>query len=151
MLVSGMLLSIAAAHASPSQPASGLFQVMSAIPTSVQPVDDRCLIELDATFALQGSFSGSFSAHFQIVHLGPCDRAATETFAALGNYQGTVDSTTGSFEFNFQGSIDAAGHAQGKLVIQQGTGALANLHGMLTLTGQAGVGGTYMGDIHFDP
>jgi hypothetical protein len=151
MLASGMLLPIAGAQASSPQPASGTFQVVSAIPTSVQPVGDRCLIELDATFALQGTFGGSFTAHFQIVHLGPCDRAAAETFEAHGIYQGTVESASGSFDFNFQGSIDAEGHAQGQLVIQPGTGGLANLQGMLTLTGQAGVGGTYVGDIHFDP
>ncbi len=134
-----------------SQQASGTFQVASAVPTSVQQVGENCLIELDAQFNFQGTLEGSFTAHFRIVHHAPCGQPGPETFEAQGTYQGSVAGAPGTFDFNFQGGIDAQGNAQGQLVIQRGTGGLTNLHGMLTLTGQAGVGGTYVGDIHFDP
>lgn len=137
--------------AGPSQQASGTFQVASAVPTSVQQVGENCLIELDAQFNFQGTLEGFFTAHFRIVHHAPCGQPGPETFQAQGTYQGTVAGAAGTFDFNFQGGIDAQGNAQGQLVIQQGTGGLTNLRGMLTLTGQAGVGGTYVGDIHFDP
>ena len=146
-----LLLSIPIAYATPPTPANGSFQVVSANPTSVRQVDDICIIDLDATFAFQGTFTGSFAAHFRIVHRGQCTQPAPETFEAQGTYQGSVNTASGAFDFNFQGSIDAQGNAQGELVILRGTAGLVNLHGMLTLTGQAGVGGSYSGLIHSDP
>ena len=56
-----------------------------------------------------------------------------------------------SFVLNlvFAGNIDPAGHAQGSLVVIRGTGGLADLHGLLRLEGQSGVGGTYTGTVTF--
>ena len=150
-LASFMLLPLGVDHASPPQQASGDFQVVSVNVTSVQDVGDTCIIALNATFDFQGTFEGAFDAHFKIVHHGPCSEPAPETFEAQGTYEGTVEGVSGTFDFNFQGSIDAEGNAEGQLVIQKGTSGLAHLRGMLTLTGIAGVGGSYEGEIHFDP
>jgi hypothetical protein len=114
-------------------------------------VDNICIIDLDATFAFQGTLQGAFTAAFRIVHRGPCSQPAPETFEAEGTYTGSVATASGTFDFNFAGSIDTQGNAQGGLTVLHGTGGLANLHGTLTLTGQAGVGGTYSGQVHFDP
>ncbi len=150
-LVGFILLRIGVDYASLPQEASGDFQVVSVNVTSVQEVGNTCIIELDATFNFQGTFEGAFDAHFRIVHHGPCSEPAPETFEAQGTYEGTVEDISGTFDFNFQGSIDAEGNAEGQLVIQQGTSGLAHLRGMLTLTGIAGIGGSYDGEIHFDP
>ena len=151
LFTSLLLLLFPTAYAVEPTPASGTFQVVGATVTSVQPVDNICIIELDATFAFLGTLGGSFTASFKIIHRGSCAQPAPEIFEAQGTYTGSVTAASGTFDFNFEGSIDAQGNAEGKLVILRGTGGLANLHGMLTLTGQAGVGGTYSGQIHFDP
>lgn len=151
LITVALLLSVPVAQATPPQAANGTFAVVNVTPTSVQPVSDNCQIELEATFSFQGTLDGSFTAHFSILHHGACDQPAPEIFEAQGTYTGMVNDASGSFDFNFHGNIDAQGRAQGQLVIQRGTAGLANLHGQLTLTGQAGVGGTYTGNIHFEP
>jgi hypothetical protein len=84
---------------------------------------------------------------FHIIQSAPCDAVGPQAFQATGEFTGTVAGHAGSFRLRFQGHIDAAGNARGALVIQHGTGELENLHGHLTLTGQAGVSGTYSGTI----
>ena len=125
---------------------SGDFTVISTMVTSARPIGRNCQIELDASFAFQGDLAGEFDAHFSILHFAPCDQqAAPEVFAAHGSYTGQVLGDSGSFDFNFVGHITDQGSAQGRLVILSGTGGLADLHGIITLTGQAGVGGSYTG------
>lgn len=138
-------------QASPPQPASGDFTVQELAVNSVEPKGEICHIELTATFRLAGDFDGTFDADFLIVHLGPCDQPAEETFVAQGTFTGEVDDVFGSFDFTFVGTIDAEGQAEGNLVIGSGTGDLENLSGQITLSGTAGVAGTYEGSIHFAP
>ena len=54
---------------------------------------------------------------------------------------------SGSFDFVFRGTIDAAGHAEGQLTITGANGDLKGLTGMVQLSGQSGVGGSYSGTI----
>lgn len=152
LLIAGCLLLLPAGASAAPQEASGEFQVTSFDLTAPpQQNGDTCFIEADVTFAFQGTLVGSFAAHFLIVHSGPCGEPAAEAFTALGTYTGTVAGVAGTFDFRFQGQIDAAGNARGELAVLQGTGGLANLHGHLTLTGVAGVGGTYTGVIDLAP
>jgi hypothetical protein len=51
----------------------------------------------------------------------------------------------------FVGDIDIDGFAEGDLVIGAGTDDLSHLSGQITLSGLAGVEGSYQGDIHFAP
>ena len=114
---------------------------------AAQPVGGICRVNLRATFSFTGDLVGAFVAPFSILHAGACDQAATEAFQASGTYNGTVAGVSGSFDFLFTGTIDAQGHAQGELVILDGRGGLAGLHGAVMLAGQAGVGGTYTGTV----
>lgn len=138
-------------RADPPQPADGDFVVDQETfnVTSVEPAGAICLIELTATFQLTGTFEGEFTADFFIVHLGPCEEPAPQVFIAEGTYTGAVGDAQGSFDFRFVGDIDAEGNADGDLVVVRGTGDLKGLSSRITLTGQAGVAGTYAGRIHF--
>jgi hypothetical protein len=147
-----MVSSVAVVGASQSQAISGDWQFVSLTPISAQPVDGNCIIELAYTQNYQGDLVGSVTGQVRIVHLGPCDQPAAEVFHTQGTFQGTVTGTSGTFDFQGEGKADAQGNLQGQFIIQQGTGELANLRGMFTLTGNVVAGsGTYSGDIHFDP
>lgn len=140
----------APAFAAVVQSASGDFVVSSAVPLSVEPTDDECKIVLLATFVLDGTLEGSFTAPFDIEHAGPCDQPAPEEFEAKGTFDGTVAGVAGSFAVDFQGSITADGRASGQLEMDQGQGGLAGVEGSLTLAGIAGVSGSYSGTVAFD-
>jgi uncharacterized protein DUF3224 len=134
-------------------PAEGSFTVVSVVPTSARPTPGgTCVVTATATFAFDGTLAGSFDASFVFVRNGPCPPApASETFAAHGTYSGSVmfgrTARTGKFDFAFAGTIDAAGNARGTLVVLRGTEGLRGLSGSLTLSGKAGVGGTYRGTL----
>jgi len=89
--------------------------------------------------------TGAFVAPFRILHFGACDQPASKLFQARGTYRGSVAGVTGSFDFVFAGTIDAAGHARGELIVLRGSGGLQGLRGAVTLDGLEGVGGTYSG------
>ena len=134
------------------QSATGTFQVTSLTPTA--PPEQRghtCFIEADVVFTFEGTLEGAFAASITIMHAGECGQAGPEAFRSVGTFTGTVAGVAGTFDFNFQGHIDAAGNAVGELAIHRGTGDLATLHGKLTLSGRAGVGGTYEGFVNFAP
>ncbi len=150
VLLALMVSSVAVVGATSPEAVSGTWQFVSITPISAQPVDGNCIIELEATLAFQGDLVGSSTNPVRIVHLGPCDQPASEVAHATGTYQGTVAGASGTFDWQAPAYADAQGNLQAQLVIQQGTGELANLHGLITLTGQLPVGGTYSGDIHFD-
>lgn len=143
--------SVSVVGASAPQAVSGTWQFVSITPISAQPVDGNCIIELEATLDFQGDLVGTSTNHVRIVRLGPCDQQASEVFQTEGTYQGTVATASGTFDFAGQGNANAQGNLQAQFVIQKGTGGLANLHGIISLTGQLPVGGTYTGEIHFDP
>lgn len=155
IIATAMLLTlpIATAHASSPQPVDGTFAVEGLTPTSFREAGNNCIIKLNAVFSFTGDLSGSFTADFRLVHRGPCelDQPAPDNFVAQGTYTGTVLDSAGAFDFLFRGGVDDQGIAQGRLVVLQGDGGLGNLHGTIDLSGQAGVGGTYSGRVHFDP
>jgi hypothetical protein len=150
-LVVVLAVSASLVYATP-QPASGTFQVTGFTPTAPpQQRGNTCFIEAAVTFTFEGTLVGSFAANITIRHAGECGEPGTESCRAVGTFAGTVAGEAGTFDFTFQGHIDAAGNARGELAIQRGTGGLSNLHGKLTLAGQAGVGGSYEGWVNFAP
>lgn len=135
----------------------GDFTVTSAVPTSVvQVTPSLCEITLDATFALDGDVDGSFDAIFDIYHLGSCAAPAFELFIAEGTFTGDVLDESGTFDLSFVGTIDPSRPtdetATGLLlsVEDSGTGGLADLEAAIVLTGEAGVGGSYSGEVEID-
>lgn len=140
-------------HAAPPEPVEGSFQVESLDLVSARAAGQVCHINLDADFSFAGDLDGDFSASFKIVRFGPCDLSvsAPDRFIAHGAYNGSVQGNEGSFDFIFQGGVNDEGVAQGRLVVLQGSGDLSNLRGNIILSGMAGEGGNYAGQVHFDP
>jgi hypothetical protein len=148
LLLSVLSSGSVAAEAAP-QSVNGTFKV-TVNSASIEPIGDICRVSLNATFTFSGSLVGAFTSPFSIVHFGPCAAAAREVFATRGLYTGSVLGNSGSFNYAFAGAIDAAGHAQGDLFILHGSAGLADLQGMLKLSGQSGIGGTYTGTVTVD-
>jgi hypothetical protein len=151
-----LLLPVAAAYASaPPETVEGGFTVPKLVLTSVDDRGGVCFVGLDAVFQLDGSFTGAAEMHLDVVNLGPCFEPAAQVFRAKGTYTGTVEAggteIEVTFDFTFQGTIDEAGHAEGRLVILNGTDGLVNIQGELVLDGNAGVDGDYSGKAHFSP
>jgi hypothetical protein len=137
-----------AAVAARSAPVSGTFAAdIDETSVVARPVGSRCIVSLTATFAFSGDLDGQFTAPFDITHYGACNEPARETFIARGEFTGTVAGVRGSFRFVFRGTIDAQGSAHGRLTITSASGGLKGLTGMVELSGQTNVGGTYSGTL----
>jgi len=127
--------------------ASGDFAVESIVVTSAEQFEDYSLLKLTAVFGLEGTFDGPMTSDFEILHFGALDEPAPELFFAVGTFDGSVNGAAGTLDYVFFGVIDAAGNAEGDLVILSGSGELTNLRGQITLQGVTGVGGHYAGRI----
>ncbi len=134
-----LLLQVAVARATA---VSGTFKVENPDVISVTPDDGECKIVLNETFLPSGDLQGTMNSHFRIEHMGPCGQPAPETFSAQGTFTGSVLGTTGSFDYIFEGTIDAQNNAQGTLDIlpHTATGGLAGLSGRDPLHGHGGRG-----------
>jgi hypothetical protein len=151
VLLALMVSSVAVVGASDSQAVNGTWQIASVIPISAQPVAGNCIIEAVAISSLQGDLTGTFTDNLRIVRQGACDQLGSETFLGHGTFEGSAADASGTFDFTAMGTADPQGNLQGQFVIQGGSGELANLHGVITLTGSLiSGGGTYSGNVHFD-
>jgi hypothetical protein len=148
-----LLMPTTGLNAAPPEPVEGSFQVESLDVLSVRAAGQVCHIDLNAGFSFEGDLDGDFSASFKIVRFGPCDLTvpAPDRFIAHGTYTGSVQGNEGSFDFVFQGGVNDEGIAQGRLVVLQGSDDLSTLRGNIMLSGMAGVGGDYAGQVHFNP
>ena len=141
-----------AAYATAPEKVSGDFQVGEPLPpTSIRQAGDNCLIDVAVPFDLTGDLEGSLDADLTILSRSPCGATGAENFKAMGTFTGEFGEAGGSFTFVFEGTVDSFGAAEGRMIILHGTEGLSNLRGQLVLSGQAGVGGTYSGALHFDP
>jgi hypothetical protein len=134
---------------------------------------NACFIEGTFVYEWTGEISGTSVAHVEIISHGPCFRedgtpypkgTFRENLKFRGTFEGTVNgSEWGTFAYieQLQFAPIAGGMPEvpnyegwGQGTIRGGTDGLAGLHGVLTFAGGRidGVeGGTYEGDIHFDP
>jgi Protein of unknown function (DUF3224) len=144
-----VILAVSPASANVAAPAQGSFSVSVADVTPQPLPGDKCLITLKATFKFTGTLQGSFTAPFTILHEAACNQPAEETFVSFGTFSGAVvlggTTRTGTFDFAFAGTIDAASNARGIMVVLRGTEGLEHLRGTLELMGISGISGTYRG------
>lgn len=145
-----MVSGASVAGASASQTVSGTWKIVSAVPVSANPVGRNCIVELVATSAFEGDIVGTIEDHLKIVQFSPCDQPGAEVFLGHGDYQGTVLGASGVLQFVAYGTGDALGGLQGQIVFRSGTGGLAGLSGIITLSGDH-VGGTYTGKMLINP
>jgi hypothetical protein len=135
------------AAASPPTPALGTVGNTSATFNSVRAADGNLIVDLNATAAYTGTFSGTSTLHgILIIH---ADGSAN--FHDIETFTGTVNGVPGTVTFNLNGSNDAALVVHATATIVSATGGLAGLHGVLhevgTVVIPTGPVGTYSGQI----
>ena len=141
------LIGATGAGASPPTPASGTVGNTSATFNSVRVAGANLIIELSATAAYTGTFSGTSTLHGTlIIH---ADGSAE--FHDIETFTGTVNGVPGTVTFNLNGSNDAELVYHATATIVGATGDLAGLHGVLheagTVVIPTGPVGTYSGQI----
>jgi len=146
----GVLVAIVAttaAAASPPTLASGTVGNTSASFNSVRAADGNLIVELTATAAYTGTFTGTSTINGRlIVH---ADGSAS--FHDVEIFTGTVNGVPGTVTFELNGSNDAALEVQATATLIDASGELAGLHGVLhevgTVVIPTGPVGTYSGQI----
>src|SRR6266513_4508381 len=135
-------------HGTPSISASGTFTYTSSTFNSIRSAGGNTIIDLSATVAYTGTFTGTSTLHGTLI-LHP---NGTANFHDVETFTGTVNGVPGTVTFNLNGSADAAAVVSATDVILDASGALAGLHGVLTeaavvLDPAVGPVGTYSGQI----
>lgn len=145
----GLVLVPATAYASPPTTMSGTYAFVSRVVVDVRQADGNTIVEDILRQTLTGTVTGS--ATFErttIIHSdgefnihGIITSDLVTVIGRSGTYTQLIDAT----------GIAATGAIQGRWVILSGTGELANMRAHGTFEGVAGVTGTYLGQLHFDP
>jgi Protein of unknown function (DUF3224) len=135
------------AAASPPTQASGTVGNTASTFNSIRMAGGNLIIDLSATAAYTGTFSGTSTLHgILIVH---ADGSAN--FHDIEVFTGTVNGVPGSVTFNLNGSNDASLAVHATATIVGSSGDLAGLHGVLhevgTVVIPTGPVGTYSGHI----
>src|SRR5438876_11851185 len=135
------------AAASPPISASGTLTYQSATFNSIRSAGGNTIIDLGATVAYTGTFSGTSTLHGTLI-LHP---NGTANFHDVDTFTGTVNGVPGTVTFNLNGSNDAALAVHATATIIGASGDLAGLHGVLhevgTVIVPTGPVGTYSGKI----
>jgi hypothetical protein len=137
-------------YAATLTPATGNMTVTSFSVTGVRTANGNTFMDFANTEAMSGTFVGtSTSVISVIVH-----PSGDFNVVHIMTFTGTVDEKSGTMTIKFEAK--GTGFAYGapvsaQWVIQNGTGDLASIHATGTFQGNALIGGTYSGQIHFDP
>jgi hypothetical protein len=136
------------AAASPPISASGTLAYQSSTFQSIRYAGGNTIIDLSATVAYTGTFSGTSTLHGTLIF----HPNGTANFHDVEIFTGTVNGVPGTVTFNLNGSADPALVVSATDVIVSATGELAGLHGVLTeaavvLDPLVGPVGTYSGQI----
>jgi Protein of unknown function (DUF3224) len=145
-----LLAAVAAsgAAASPPSSASGTLTYTSSTFNSITLAGGNVIIDLSATVTYTGTFSGTSTIHGTLIF----HPDGTANFKDVETFTGTVNGVPGTVTFNLGGSSDPALVVSGRAVIVSATGALTDLHGVLSesavvLDKAVGPVGTYSGQI----
>jgi len=137
----------AGAPASPPATVSGSYAYTDSWFESFRSAGGNAIIELNATVEYTGTFTGTSTVHGVLI--AHADGSAT--FHDVEVFTGTVNGVPGTVTLNIAGSNDSALNVRATSTIVSATGALAGLHGTLSLAGTVrfpqGPFGTYSGQI----
>jgi hypothetical protein len=131
--------------ATPPQPSTDTFALLSSTTTSVRTADGNTFLTVTRTALLTGTFNGTTTDTVVLV----MHSNGTTSLRGEGVCTCSVEGRTGTFEYRFRGSGTFPTSASGQYVVMHGTGGLEGLHGVGTFTGSFAVAeleGTY----HFD-
>ena len=142
----------AAAAPPTSTSASGTWATTSAVFNSTRMAGGTTIIDLTATVAYTGTFTGT-SIVRGILIFHPDGSA---TFHDIETFTGTVNGKSGTVTFQLFGGAGSGGDYHGTQIIIGGTGDLAKLHGLLRQVGGVtditkGPAGTYTGRLLTTP
>jgi hypothetical protein len=145
------------AATSPPTAASGTFTTTSATFNSTREAGGNTIIDVSATLAYTGTFTGTSTLHGLLIFhsdgVGPQFPPWRANFHSVEIFTGTVNGVPGTVTFNLNGSNDPSGAIKATYTIVSATGELAGLHGVLSQVGKietpSGPFGTYSGQIHF--
>ena len=145
------ILGTSTAFAAPPIEASGTLTYTSSTFNNIRTAGGNTIIDLSATVVYAGTFTGTSTLHgILIFHPN-----GSVNFHDVETFTGIVNGVPGTVTFELDGTSDAALNVTATAVILNGTGELANLHGMLRESAVVfdklvGPVGTYTGQIHFD-
>jgi hypothetical protein len=149
LVVVGWLVATTGAVASTPTAASGTVGNTSATFNSVRAAGGNLIVDLSATAAWTGTFSGTSTINGILIIRSD----GSATFHDVEVFTGTVNGVPGTVTFNLNGSNDSALAVHATDTIVSATGDLAGLHGVLhdiqTVVLPNGPVGTYSGKIRF--
>jgi hypothetical protein len=144
LAVAGVTAAVAAAPT----PATGTFTYVAATFNGVRVEGGNTIIDdLNATVSYTGTFDGTSTVEGKLI----LHADGTANFHDLETFTGTVNGTPGTVTFRLEGTTNRAGVVNATDTIVSAAGALAGLHGVLSLVGTVpnpnGPVGTYNGEL----
>lgn len=127
--------------ASQATSGSGSYTVGPVDVTNVRFVGDKTIVTETETVYLTGTITGT-AVHDLVVTI----QGSLFTFRGSGTFTGSVDGTSGGFEYHIKGEgVQSVGFGSlhGTFTITDGTGGLADLSGRTTFEGIPAMFGTY--------
>ena len=147
LVVAAIGLTAGGAPASPPATVSGSYVYTDSWFESFRSAGGNAIIELHATVEYTGTFTGTSTVHGVLI--AHADGSAN--FHDVEVFTGTVNGVPGTVTLNIAGSNDGGLNVKATSTIVSATGALAGLHGTLSLAGTVqlpqGPVGTYSGQI----
>lgn len=82
-----------------------------------------CVVDVQQTYIVKGTLSGSFDVDFRILVLGPCGRPLgtfAEEWIARGEFVGSLDGRSATARFTYTATVEPGGEVSGLIVLGQG-------------------------------
>jgi uncharacterized protein DUF3224 len=149
-LAAAALVVAAPGSARTSTAFAGSFQGVSSVITGFRQADGNTFISQTVQVVYAGDLSGPVVEQIDVV-IHP---DGTFNFKGVDVCTCTLAGTglSGTIALPFAGAGDASGSAIGHFTIGDGTGGLANMHGVGTFeSSDGGLSGPFSGVYHFDP
>lgn len=133
---------------------SGTFTVAVTATPATAPVGSNCRLEAPIQMDFTGALAGPAQGQISILALAPCVEVGTnppgtyrDRFRAEVVFDGVIAEREGTARIIYQGTTRPGGAVRGLLRIYGVTGELAEVRGVLRVQAQAGVGGSYTGQL----
>jgi hypothetical protein len=148
-LAAAALLVAAPASATTPTAFAATFQNTSSVVTAFRQADGNTFVSQIVQVVYAGDFVGSVVEHIDVV-IHP-DGTLNAKGADVCTCTLTGTGLSGTIALPFSATGDASGSVSGRFTFADGTGGLANLHGIGTFESSNGSSGSFSGVYHLDP
>ena len=148
-LAAAALLVAAPASASTPTAFTATFQNTSSVITAFRQADGNTFVSQIVQVVYAGDFVGPVVEHIDVV-IHP-DGTLNAKGADICTCTLTGTGLSGTIALPFSATGDASGSVGGRFAFADGTGGLANLHGIGTFESSNGSSGSFSGVYHLDP